>query len=165
MVIQIIWTQDWRSYTKVPKAKSLKIMIIMWNVFLNSQDTMLLAIQPAIQPATSISTKVIDDDWKWFLIKFGTLIKISLFYPSFCFNWIHRHKHEIALSAHKHPFFCRGKTVTTAARRNSNSFLPGHQHLYFTFISWLLNSRWCTIVGEVTINAKIFVVVGSFLLG
>ena len=37
-------------------------MIIMWNVFLNSQDTILLAIQPAIQQATSISTKVIDDD-------------------------------------------------------------------------------------------------------
>ena len=67
--------------------------------------TLLLAIQPAIQPAASISTKVIDDDYKWFLIKFGTLIKISLFYPSFCFNWIYRHKHEIALSAQKLKFF------------------------------------------------------------
>ena len=38
-------------------------MIIMWNVFLNSQDTILLAIQPAIQLATSILTKVIDDDY------------------------------------------------------------------------------------------------------
>ena len=34
----------------------------MCNVFRNSQDTILLAIQPAIQQATSISTKVIDDD-------------------------------------------------------------------------------------------------------
>ena len=33
----------------------------MWNVFLNSQDTILLAIQPAIQLATNISTEVIDD--------------------------------------------------------------------------------------------------------
>ena len=63
MVIQIIEPMIGDQYTKVPKAKSLKIMIIMWNdVFLNSQDTILLAIQPAIQQATSISTKVIDDD-------------------------------------------------------------------------------------------------------
>ena len=62
MVIQIIEPRIGDQYTKVPKAKSLKIMIIMWNVFLNSQDTLLLAIQPAIQPTTSISTKVIDDD-------------------------------------------------------------------------------------------------------
>ena len=35
----------------------------MCNVFLNSQDTILLAIQPAIiiQLATNISTEVIDD--------------------------------------------------------------------------------------------------------
>ena len=57
-------------YTKVPKAKSLKMMIIMWNVFLNSQDTTLLAIQPAIQPATSIiqqikSLVMIENDF-WF---------------------------------------------------------------------------------------------------
>ena len=62
MVIQIIEPRIGDQYTKVPKAKSLKIMIIMWNVFLNSEDTILLAIQPAIQPTTSISTKVIDDD-------------------------------------------------------------------------------------------------------
>ena len=62
MVIQIIEPRIGDQCTKVPKAKSLKIMIIMWNVFLNSQDTILLAIQPAIQPTTSISTKVIDDD-------------------------------------------------------------------------------------------------------
>ena len=63
MVIQIIEPRIGDRYTKVPKAKSLKIMIIMWNVFLNSQDTILLAIQPAIQLATSILTKVIDDDY------------------------------------------------------------------------------------------------------
>ena len=62
MVIQIIEPRIGDQYTKVPKAKSLKIMITMWNVFLNSQDTILLAIHPAIQQATSISTKVIDDD-------------------------------------------------------------------------------------------------------
>ena len=62
MVSQIIEPRIGDQYTKVPKAKSLKIMIIIWNVFLNSQDTIPLAIQPAIQPATSISTKVIDDD-------------------------------------------------------------------------------------------------------
>ena len=61
MVIQIIEPRIGDQYTKVPKAKSLKIMIIMWNVFLNSQDTILLAIQPAIQLATNISTEVIDD--------------------------------------------------------------------------------------------------------
>ena len=107
----------------------------MWNdVFLKSQDTILLAIQPAIQPATSISTKVIDDDYKWFLIKFGTLIKMSLFYPSFCFNWIHRHKHKIALSAaHQHPFFCGGKTVMTYSSCRNSHILLYHQHLYFTF--------------------------------
>ena len=33
----------------------------MCNVFLNSQDTILLGIQPAIQLATNISTEVIDD--------------------------------------------------------------------------------------------------------
>ena len=48
---------------KFPKQKVWWLfMIIMWNVFLNSQDTILSAIQPAIQPATSISAKVIDDD-------------------------------------------------------------------------------------------------------
>ena len=61
MVIQIIEPRIGDQYTKVPKAKSLKIMIIIWNVFLNSQDTILLAIQPAIQLATNISTEVIDD--------------------------------------------------------------------------------------------------------
>ena len=71
-------------------------MIIMWNVFLNSQDTILLAIQPAIQPATSIIQQI----KSLMMIKFGTLIKITLFYPSFCFNRIHRQKHEIALSVH-----------------------------------------------------------------
>ena len=30
----------------------------MWNVFLNSQDTILLAIQPAIQLATKIRQKL-----------------------------------------------------------------------------------------------------------
>ena len=30
----------------------------MWNVFLNSQDTILLAIQPAFQPATSIIQQI-----------------------------------------------------------------------------------------------------------
>ena len=105
----------------------------------------------------------IDDDLKWFLIKFGTLIKIILFYPSFCFNWIHTHKHEIALSAHK-PCFLRGKTVMTAAAETQ--ILLYHQHLYFTLIiSWLLNSRRCATVGEVTTNAKIFVVASNFLLG
>ena len=61
MVIQIIEPRIGDHYTKVPKAKSLKIVIIMCNVFLNSQDTILLAIQPAIQLATNISTEVIDD--------------------------------------------------------------------------------------------------------
>ena len=62
MVIQILFEpRIGDRYTKVPKAKSLKIMIIIWNVFLNSQDTILLAIQPAIQLATNISTEVIDD--------------------------------------------------------------------------------------------------------
>ena len=37
-------------YTKVPKGKSLKMM--------NSQDTILLAIQPAFQPATSIIQQI-----------------------------------------------------------------------------------------------------------
>ena len=55
MVIQILFEpRIGDRYTKVPKAKSLKIMIIIWNVFLNSQDTILLAIQPAIQLATNI---------------------------------------------------------------------------------------------------------------
>ena len=58
MVIQIIEPRIGDQYTKVPKAKSLKMMIIMWNVFLNSQDTILLAIQPAIQPATSIIQQI-----------------------------------------------------------------------------------------------------------
>ena len=31
----------------------------MWNVFLNSQDTILLAIQPAIQLATNIRQKLL----------------------------------------------------------------------------------------------------------
>ena len=33
-------------------------MIIMWNVFLNSQDTILLTIQPAFQPASSIIQQI-----------------------------------------------------------------------------------------------------------
>ena len=63
MVIQIVWTQYWRSIYKSSQSKKFKDYDHhVWNVFLNSQDTILLAIQPAIQPATSISTKVIDDD-------------------------------------------------------------------------------------------------------
>ena len=46
----------------------------MWNVFLNSQDTILLAIQPAFQPATSIiqqikSLMMIENDF-WFNLAF-----------------------------------------------------------------------------------------------
>ena len=37
-------------------------MITMLNVFRNSQDTVLLTMQSAIQSATSFSTIVIDDD-------------------------------------------------------------------------------------------------------
>ena len=60
MVIQILFEpRIGDRYTKVPKAKSLKIMIIIWNVFLNSQDTILLAIQPAIQLATNIWQKLL----------------------------------------------------------------------------------------------------------
>ena len=45
--------------------------------------------------------------------------------------------------------------MTAAAQ---TQILLYHQHLCFTW-------RYCTIVGEVTTNAKIFVVAGSFLLG
>ena len=136
-------------------------MIIMWNVFLNSQDTILLAIQPAIQPAS----RIIQQIKSLMMIKFGTLIKITLFYPPFCFNQIHRHKHEIALSAHKHPLFCRGKTVMTAPAETQ--ILLNHQHLY-NFYIYIMIAKFQAIyiiVGEVTTNAKIFLVASSFLLG